>query len=430
VTWSTMRNRGVLLLLAACSSSGNSNDPVQVVEVQLAPATFSLRVAESQQLTASALDGSGHAITGRTATFTSSDGGIAMVTGSGLVTATGVGTVDITATIDGVDGTSTGTISAAPPPQPAGRWLAAMAYDGARQRVLMFGGSGTQAMGDLWSWDGTQWELLSGSGGPAARDGAVMAYDPGSQKVLLWGGRAANGTTRLTDTWEWDGVNWSEVSTSGVGGYEHASGGFDEGRNRFVVFTTAAGQAGAGQQDTWEWEGAAPWTLRATSGPVSFMVPLSSPLVFEPIRQALLGLFGDAAGASVTRLWSWNGSAWTDLGAGPSIAPGGTLVVTGPDTLLAFAGEPSGAGLTWRWNGSGWAMAANAGPPGPRFGPAMAYDAHRNRVVLFGGFTGAGYRADTWEWDGTQWSLIPSPAIRQPAANQHWRFLPRAGGTP
>lgn len=412
MSWSKMRNRSALLLLAACSSSSGSSGPGQVVEVRVTPATFSIRVGETQQLTTTALDAGGQVITGRTATFSTSDGSVATVSSAGLVSGAGVGDVDITATVDGIDGIAAGAIAAAPPPQPAGRWLQAMVYDGARQQVLMFGGSGAQAFGDLWAWDGAQWNLLSGGSGPSARDGAVMAYDPGSQKVLLWGGRAANGTTRLSDTWEWDGGAWTQVSAAGVGSYEHASGGFDEGRSRLVVFTTAAGQAGAGQQETWEWDGMAPWTRRATSGPVSFMVPLSSPLVFEPMRQTLLGLFGDAAGASATQLWRWDGSAWTALGAGPNIAPGGSLVVTGPDTLLAFAGEPSGAGRTWRWNGIAWSQAANAGPAGPRFGSGMAYDAHRSRVVLFGGFTGATYLADTWEWDGTQWTRVLLPAVR------------------
>ena len=37
-----------------------------------------------------------------------------------------------------------------------------------------------------------------------------------------------------------------------------------------------------------------------------------------------------------------------------------------------------------------------------RDGPALAYDAARGRVVLFGG-SGGGYLADTWEWDGNDW---------------------------
>jgi hypothetical protein len=143
----------------------------------------------------------------------------------------------------------------------------------------------------------------------------------------------------------------------------------------------------------------------ATSGADSFTVPLASPLVFEPTRQKLLGLFGDAFGtAAATQLWQWNGTTWGSLGAGPAISPGGPLVVTGANALLAFEGEGTGAGRTFSWNGAAWGQTATTGPSAPRFGSAMAYDAHRNRVVLFGGFTGASYLSDTWEWDGGQWS--------------------------
>ncbi len=39
------------------------------------------------------------------------------------------------------------------------------------------------------------------------------------------------------------------------------------------------------------------------------------------------------------------------------------------------------------------------------WGHAMAYDSARQRVVLFGGYS-QGHRADTWEWDGKNWTQI------------------------
>jgi hypothetical protein len=47
----------------------------------------------------------------------------------------------------------------------------------------------------------------------------------------------------------------------------------------------------------------------------------------------------------------------------------------------------------------------------------MAYDARRQRVVLFGGRGAAGLLSDTWEWDGTSW--LPVQTTRSPG--------PRAG---
>ena len=82
--------------------------------------------------------------------------------------------------------------------------------------------------------------------------------------------------------------------------------------------------------------------------------------------------------------------------------------------LLLFGGTGSegttGSGdrnSTWRWDGSTWVRVATSGPT-PRFGAAIAYDAIRQRVVLYGGQSGTFPNivvfTDTWEWDGTSWT--------------------------
>jgi hypothetical protein len=58
--------------------------------------------------------------------------------------------------------------------------------------------------------------------------------------------------------------------------------------------------------------------------------------------------------------------------------------------------------------------------PGPsaRCGTAMAYDLARGRMVLFGGGDHLAQQSDTWEWDGTTWTLIPTP-LGPPARWRH-----------
>lgn len=68
---------------------------------------------------------------------------------------------------------------------------------------------------------------------------------------------------------------------------------------------------------------------------------------------------------------------------------------------------------TWERNGSTWARVTSAGPS-RREGTAMAYDAPRDQIVLFGGYYAAAYLSDTWVWDGTDWIPLdpgsgPSP---------------------
>ncbi|NOT07746.1 MAG: hypothetical protein HOP28_05995, partial [Gemmatimonadales bacterium] len=52
--------------------------------------------------------------------------------------------------------------------------------------------------------------------------------------------------------------------------------------------------------------------------------------------------------------------------------------------------------------------------PAAVYSVGAAYDAGRNRLVVFGGYGGIGYVGDTWEWDGTTWSRAtgPSPSAR------------------
>ena len=58
--------------------------------------------------------------------------------------------------------------------------------------------------------------------------------------------------------------------------------------------------------------------------------------------------------------------------------------------------------MTKRWL---WTQKQDIGPS-PRSGHAMAYDAARQRVVLFGGETRVGRQNDTWEWDGRAWTEV------------------------
>lgn len=79
---------------------------------------------------------------------------------------------------------------------------------------------------------------------------------------------------------------------------------------------------------------------------------------------------------------------------------------------------------TWTWNGTTWTRAATTGPS-PRNIPTLAYDARRQRVVLFGGQSGLTLFNDTWEWDGATWTQRattgPEPRIHQVGAYDHRR---------
>jgi len=110
-----------LLALITCISAvscggGDSTAPTPspVASVAVTPATASVELGQTQQLTAVARDAQGNALTDRPIEWRSADPTLATVSGSGLVTAVGLGPVTITATSEGRSGTTTITVVPVP----------------------------------------------------------------------------------------------------------------------------------------------------------------------------------------------------------------------------------------------------------------------------------------------------------------------------
>jgi len=83
---------------------------------------------------------------------------------------------------------------------------------------------------------------------------------------------------------------------------------------------------------------------------------------------------------------------------------------------VMFGGHkaPNRLGDTWEWNGTDWTLKATTGPDEREYA-AMTYDTFCGRVVLFGGQDATPHFHDTWAWDGTSWAqLFPtmSPSAR------------------
>jgi hypothetical protein len=87
-------------------------NPSQLVaSVTVSPASLNLSVGSKQQLTATARNASGTAISGKTFSWSSGNTTVATVSNSGLVTARAKGTVQITASVDGRSSKATITVA-------------------------------------------------------------------------------------------------------------------------------------------------------------------------------------------------------------------------------------------------------------------------------------------------------------------------------
>jgi hypothetical protein len=63
-----------------------------------------------------------------------------------------------------------------------------------------------------------------------------------------------------------------------------------------------------------------------------------------------------------------------------------------------MTGQTFVIGETWSWSGGEWTELAPPTAPGARGRVSMAYDAHRQVMVMFGGFNGSTYLDQTWEF--------------------------------
>lgn len=87
---------------------------------------------------------------------------------------------------------------------------------GARGGVLVFEASNAEGMtGTTWRWDGKTWQALNQAAPVAQRGGHVLAYDRARQRVVMFGGTILlNGgqqRQRIRDLWEWDGKEWRQI---------------------------------------------------------------------------------------------------------------------------------------------------------------------------------------------------------------------------
>ncbi len=309
-----------------------------------------------------------------------------------------------------------------PAVHPSARWGQAMVYDVARGRCVLFGGSSATNFDDTWEWDGVAWTQRTPANHPTARYFLGMAYDAARQVSVLFGG-TDGGAVVHGDTWEWNGTNWLLRAPAASPPVRFAHGmAFDPLRNRTVVFGGDPAVVGGNcRNDTGEWDGTA-WTQPAvvTLPPARYRPGF----VFEPSLGRVLMFSGNTGSpdfAGLTDTWTWNGIDWT--ATAPNLVPVRGSLSYDPvrQRTVCYGGYMSGStplAATWEWDGVSWVQRLPATSPPPRARSATAYDAARNRLVLFGGTTGAGTPNDTWEWDGTTW-LQRFPATSPPGRENH-----------
>lgn len=253
-----------------------------------------------------------------------------------------------------------------------------MVFDAARGVTVLFGGDDLNAASDeTWEFDGVQWTRRLPPASPSPRIAFAMGYDPVRQRVVLFGGLTYHGGTFLGDTWEYDGVTWTQRAVP------------------------AAPSPRAGCE-----------------------------LAFDHTRNELL-LFGGENAPNDT--WVWNGTRWLQLPTANAPSPRMHYAMASDPhakQILLYGGRPlpgGFAGDTWLWTGGQWLqLAANQSPP-PASDMAFGFDSDRGRMILAGGWTASfGALGGTWEWDGAGWvqrlGVAPYESGSDAVASWHGAF--------
>jgi Galactose oxidase, central domain len=412
-----------------------------------------------------------------------------------------------------------------PAERPGGRSAHAMVYDSNRQRVLLFGGraEATQLRGkftllnDTWQWKNGNWQQLETGNSPGVREHPDMAYDRARDRVILFGGYryAADGKTiePLYDTWEFDGNTWSEVQSAANGPQvDKPLMVYDRARNQTILL--GIDKTFKTLMYRWNHESRSWETVTAETMPPCVH---EATLAYQEHNQTLVVTGGLCSTETPLgdEVYEWNGSNWTkvialldnfaqqrtngsayvyDTVQDRFVRFGGTtgfgtimesatyllrdtrwtaaLTPTRPSprSLTAFRRDPDrgtiwmygglsefsipaaisyhsdfwryrgdqgwlrvqrfgdagecvtpaaaydidrkvmvmvcGGREVWEWNGAEWKSAQPRTSPDFRRFASLVYDQNIKKIVMFGGFDNLNYRDETWTWDGTTWTRL------------------------
>jgi hypothetical protein len=192
---------------------------------------------------------------------------------------------------------------------PAARQDHAMAYDRERGEVVMYGG--LQGDEDTWTWNGAAWtkhHFIQPNSGPrisprAPLSWAAMSYDPIRRLTVLFGGGLDAFLNSYAETWVWDGVNWTNLTSTLAASPPPRSGGtftWDPARRSLILvqqFEPLGVSVSGPFLDTWELELAATTPVSGTWRRV--------PTLVTPPQHAFAGTFTTPDGSGISMMYGY-----------------------------------------------------------------------------------------------------------------------------
>jgi hypothetical protein len=272
-----------------------------------------------------------------------------------------------------------------------------MVFDEARKRAILFGGDGNNyGLNDTWAFDLQKiaWTNLTPSGAIPPKTNHAMAYDSAKDRVLIFGGGWA---TLSGDTWCYDpqANTWSNQNPPSAPSARKGTGlAFDKKAGEFVLFGGSDGYS-IYMNDTWKYN--------LTTNRWTNMKPSFSPsprgylgLVYDEFQGKVVLVGGSYYSTSYQETWTYSlaTNTWEKLSTnkGPSGDINCNLVYnTNHNEVIT-----QHARTIWIFNSSAqdWQQ-KNPTTNILSGGGRMVYDSRFDVVVLFTG----------WDYPGTTWAF-------------------------
>jgi cysteine-rich repeat protein len=183
---------------------------------------------------------------------------------------------------------------------PSARWGAAFAHDEKAGTTVLFGGRQNQSFGDTWEITSSGYTENTSAGGPGPQVEAVMAYDRARERLVMFG----------TDdtTWIYENRAWKQLPTLASPGARHGARlTFNPNRELITLFGGTDNSSGTSStlNDVWElrYDGDTPtWVeVQTSTAPPARTVPGFAP--FEPLGVLMLHGGASTSGDSLDDTW-------------------------------------------------------------------------------------------------------------------------------
>ena len=343
---------------------------------------------------------------------------------------------------------------------PTARHDLGLVWDPVHNKAILFGGMQMDVSGvtgipkqDTWEFDpsnATWTERTSQGSKPGPRSAHSMAFDGNRNKVVVFGGLDISSGGSLNDVWDWEPTTrvWTQRMTGSEAGMpstrRYASLVSDDDRKKLelvagladynpygggtggIIFIPPGGMYGTvGSREVWELDPAVPAFTDRTP-PLDVPTARSNHcMAYYPTtgKVYLFGGYDQTTGLQLDDLWAWDGTTWSPIAADlrpPARADTALAYDPVRKSLILYGGNSNNGSIndTWEWTvAKGWSQLSPSTSPDPLYGHGMVTDTTRNKILLFGGM-GTSY------WMGGPDAGIPSgpPVYKNPMRNDVWEW--------